>query len=229
MKWFKHDSDSRHDAKLHKVRLKYGMEGYGLYFFLLECIAGTVESHNLTFELEQDAELISNETGIHAERVEEMMRFMVHLSLFEMTNAGVITCMKMATRTDSYIEKVIRKTNIVRTRSVQNPDSVRTKSGIREEKRIDLSSSLPSEVDTEFDKFWSMYPRRDDKKKALTAWKRLKKADQEKALQGLKQQLLDLASRDKKFVPLPSSWLNGMRWEDEGTTKKLTINKEIAI
>ena len=229
MKWFKHDSDSRHDAKLHKIRLKYGMEGYGLYFFLLECIAGTVEAHNLTFELEQDAELISNETGIHAERVEEMMRFMVHLNLFEMSNTGVITCMKMATRTDTYIEKVMRKANNVRTRSVQSPDSVRTKSGIREEKRRDISSSLPSQVDDEFEKFWNMYPRRDDKKKAQTAWSKLKKADKEEALKGLKTQLPDLSSREKRFIPLPSSWLNGMRWQDEGAAKKLTINKEVAI
>jgi len=28
MKWFKHDSDANQDAKLKKLRLKYGAQGY---------------------------------------------------------------------------------------------------------------------------------------------------------------------------------------------------------
>ena len=49
------------DAKLKKLRLRYGLEGYGLYWYLLECIARTVEPHNLTYELEEDSELLAAE------------------------------------------------------------------------------------------------------------------------------------------------------------------------
>jgi hypothetical protein len=107
MKWFKHDSTAYHDAKLAKVRLKYGMEGYGLYWFCLELIAKNVETHNLTFELEEDAELLSVATNIHYERVQEMMTYMVNLGLFENCE-GRITCLKMATRTDEYTQKLLR-------------------------------------------------------------------------------------------------------------------------
>jgi hypothetical protein len=55
MKWFKHDSDASNDAKLKKLRLKYGAQGYGIYWYCLELIARNVEKHNLTFELEHDA------------------------------------------------------------------------------------------------------------------------------------------------------------------------------
>jgi hypothetical protein len=136
MKWFKHDSDSRHDAKIQKIRLKYGMEGYGLYFFLLECIAGTVDSHNLTFELEEDAELISNATNIHIERVEEMMRYMVNLGLFE-SDDGRITCLKMALRTDEYTQQLIRKEKSLPRVSRETPDSLPINSQLIEEKRTD--------------------------------------------------------------------------------------------
>lgn len=135
MKWFKHDSNSRHDAKIQKLRMKYGLEGYGLYFYLLECIAGGVEPHNLTFELEEDAEIIANSTNLHVERIEEMMREMVKLKLFEVNNSGIITCLKMSMKADAYTEKVIRNNNKVRTLSVQSPDSVQTKSVLIEEKR----------------------------------------------------------------------------------------------
>jgi hypothetical protein len=137
MKWFKHDANAVLDSKLKRLRLKYGMEGYGLYWYCLECVARNVEQHNLTFELEEDAELIAADTGIHYERVEEMMRYMVSLGLFE-NQGGTITCLKMRARTDEYTAKLLR------TSSGECPDKLLTYSGEspsykkrREEKRRD--------------------------------------------------------------------------------------------
>ena len=45
MKWFKHDSDANQDAKLKKLRLKYGAQGYGIYWYCLELIARNVKAH----------------------------------------------------------------------------------------------------------------------------------------------------------------------------------------
>ena len=123
MKWFKHDSNASIDAKLKRLRHKYGMEGYGVYWYLLECVARTVEPHNLTFELEEDAELIAAEVNIHRERVEEMMRFMCDLGLFENAE-GRITCLKMSSRSDEYTNKLIRQQNSVRTKSGESPEKV---------------------------------------------------------------------------------------------------------
>jgi len=111
------------DLKLKKVRSKYGMEGYGLYWYLLEHIAVNVESHNLTFELEHDAEIIGEDVKISRDLVQEMMVFMVDLGLFE-NREGTITCLKMATRTDEYTQKLLRDFNFVPTRSLESPDKV---------------------------------------------------------------------------------------------------------
>lgn len=75
MKWFKHESNANMDAKLKRVRAKYGMEGYGVYWFCLELIAQNVDKNNL-------ADLISNDTGIHHEIIQEMMHCMVQQGLF---------------------------------------------------------------------------------------------------------------------------------------------------
>lgn len=99
MKWFKHDSTANSDAKLKKVRIKYGMEGYGLYWYCLELVASDVDQANINFELEHDSEIISHDTGIHIERINEMMAFMCDLNLFE-SNGDMITCLKMAKRLD---------------------------------------------------------------------------------------------------------------------------------
>lgn len=134
MKWFKHDSDAGNDAKLRKLRLKYGAQGYGIYWYCLELIARNVEKHNLTFELEHDAILIADDFKLSGEFVQEMMIYMVDLGLFE-NSSGVITCLKMSSRTDEYTQKLLKE--------MQNsPDNLPTLSGetprksvLREEKR----------------------------------------------------------------------------------------------
>lgn len=100
MKWFKHDSDSHTDAKLKKVLIKYGARGYGLYWYCLECIAKDVDETNLTFELEQDSEIIAHDLGMDSAVVEEIMNFMVSLNLFQ-ESSGRIACLKMLKRLDA--------------------------------------------------------------------------------------------------------------------------------
>lgn len=145
MKWFKHDSNANTDAKLRRLRLKYGMEGYGVYWYCLEMIASNVDTHNLTFELEHDAEIIAHDTGIHYERIQEMMTFMVNLGLFENQN-NTITCLKMMNRTDDYIGRLV--TNKLRSDSEQTPNKLQTNSEVTpkkvvvnriEENRIDIT------------------------------------------------------------------------------------------
>ena len=34
--YFSHDSNARNDEKILAVRMKYGAEGYGIYFMILE-------------------------------------------------------------------------------------------------------------------------------------------------------------------------------------------------
>jgi hypothetical protein len=134
IKWFKHDADASNDAKLRKLRLKYGAQGYGIYWYCLELIARNVEKHNLTFELEHDALLIADDFKLSSEIVQEMMAYMVNLGLFENTN-GVITCIKMSTRTDEYTQKLIKTINSCRDNvGILSAETPR-KSVLREEKR----------------------------------------------------------------------------------------------
>ncbi|MCP3850629.1 MAG: DUF4373 domain-containing protein [Gammaproteobacteria bacterium] len=99
MKWFKHDSNAHTDAKLKKLKHKHGIVGYGLYWYCVELIAESVDKNNITFELEEDAELIALEWNLDQIRVQEIMIDMSNLGLFENDN-GQITCLKLAKRLD---------------------------------------------------------------------------------------------------------------------------------
>lgn len=145
MKWFKHDSDAHRDAKLKRVQIKYGMEGYGLYWYCIELIASAVDQHNITFELEHDAEIIAHDTGIHYERVQEMMRYMVDLGLFEDTS-GVITCIKLAKRIDQSMTSNVEMRKTIKqireshddavTESGEGHDGVMTASGVNHDESV---------------------------------------------------------------------------------------------
>ena len=68
-----------------------------------------------------------------------------------------------------------------------------------------------------FESFWEIYPKHQDKKKAKQKF--LKLCTDEKKyqaiMQGLRNVLPMWAKKDNKYIPMPTTWLNGERWNDE--------------
>jgi hypothetical protein len=80
------------------------------------------------------------------------------------------------------------------------------------------------------EEFWPAYPRKDDVKNARRA--AMKRANTEtcraEIMAGLKAQLPVFATRERNFVPLASTWLNGERWNDSaGSTATTAAPKPI--
>ncbi len=113
MKWFKHFTNASANNKLTKVRMRYGAEGYAIYWYCLELIAGDLgESKDINFDLNHDAEVIGFNLKIDQLRVEEIMKYMISIGLFAEIN-GVISCIKLAkyldikTTSNESIKKII--------------------------------------------------------------------------------------------------------------------------
>lgn len=79
--------------------------------------------------------------------------------------------------------------------------------------------SNSSELD--FTEFWKIYPKKESKKKAKQRWDRLTKSNKQKALEDLKDRFIDTK---KEFIPLPTSYINAERWNDELTTDEKSYN-----
>ena len=105
MKWFKHDANASNDNKLAKLRIKYGFTGLGLYWTCLEEIAKGIDKSNLSFELEQDAEVLASWGGIDSRLCEEIMQYMVILGLFTTDATARIYCYSLARRIENSIVK----------------------------------------------------------------------------------------------------------------------------
>lgn len=156
MQWFKHDADAACDAKIKKLIIKHGAVGYAVYFHCLELIVSNISETNVTFELEHDSEIIADDLKIQgngtksgSQIVEEIMRTIIDLKLFE-ESEGHIFCFKLLKRLDSSMtsNKKMREliTNAkneqinhdtVMIPSCHNHDSIMQEEKRREEKRQD--------------------------------------------------------------------------------------------
>lgn len=80
-------------------------------------------------------------------------------------------------------------------------------------------SPAPVVSDDLFPKFWKIYPRKVGKDKAEKAWGKLKVTRElfDLMATALAKQVLtpDWTKEKGQYIPHPSTWLNGKRWEDE--------------
>lgn len=80
-----------------------------------------------------------------------------------------------------------------------------------------------------FAKFWKLYPNKKGKAKAEAAWKKLKLNDDltNQIFDGLARYCVspDWTKDGGQFIPHPTTWLNGKRWEDEITTPASNVHR----
>lgn len=77
-----------------------------------------------------------------------------------------------------------------------------------------------NEQDELFKKFWNLYPRKQGKQTAMKAFNKVCKNEEAYLLieAGLLRVIPEWKKDDPKYTPLPATWLNGRRWEDEPLT-----------
>lgn len=89
-----------------------------------------------------------------------------------------------------------------------------------------ISNNRPRPLEG-FDLFWSAYPRREGKGRAEKAWtKAIRLVSPERIVEAVRGAKW---SDDKQFIPLPASWLNDRRWEDEGAGARLPLLSQAEI
>jgi len=152
IRWFKHDTRSLSDAKIERLIMDFGIEGYGLYFACVEIIAGNLSKENITFELEHDAPVLANKFKMDTLKVEKIMKLCVELGLFEFNSVnGRISCPKIMKRMDEYTTRSPEIKAIANQLSRQCPDNVPIVSGAdkkrREEIRIDKITDIKDGAD----------------------------------------------------------------------------------
>lgn len=90
------------------------------------------------------------------------------------------------------------------------------KKGKNEKKNPINNCAKSPKIDmNKFDEWYALYPRKQGKGGAIKAWKKIKPIEYDEVIEGIRRQLPMFSETDAQFIPLPASWLNGLRWLDE--------------
>lgn len=91
----------------------------------------------------------------------------------------------------------------------RNPDSAQTPNVLYTEQKNSTGQNKHP-----FESFWGIYPKKVDKKKSEQKWNHLKESDRELIMSDVPKRALS-DSWKKGYVPNPTTYLNGERWNDE--------------
>ena len=212
--YFPHYSNARNDAKLIKLRRILGIEGYGLYFMLLEVLR---EQTDFQFTL-NGIEDLSYEWHISKEKIISVIK---DFDLF-IINEWNFFSEKLILYLQPYVEKSERATlaNKIRwdrvkklsenihldiqmdskTNPFQNP--------INKVNKVNKVNNIS------FDDFWNLYEKKvGDKTKLEAKWEKLTDEDRTNIMAYIPKYIK--SQPDKKYRKDPATFLNNKSWNDE--------------
>ena len=157
-------------------------------------------------------------------RTKGVLDHLQELGMLRQSN-GEITLTNWKKRQETFLTNAERQ---ARFRERHKDNSKITRARYESNARLDKTRLDREYILASFEKFWGVYPRKENKKKAKQAWEKISPDEKlvAKIMVGLEAHKSgEQWTRDGgKFVPHPTTWLNGERWEDEvkGGKKKST-------
>lgn len=102
------------------------------------------------------------------------------------------------------------------TGSAPDTRGIRAKHVAGSREHVDTSGRGPDPSEPTFDNFYAAYPRKEARRAAEKAWtSAIKRASPQTIVDGLRRHRFPT---EKRFVPLPATWLNADRWADGQST-----------
>lgn len=211
-----------HKKTIFTLESLYGNDGYAFWFKLLE-ILGSTDGHVFRYGKAPDWLFLVAKTGVSAEKAKDILQTLADLEAID---------------AELYAENTIWSQNFVDgllpvydKRSTEIP----CKPTLRREKAI-VSTKIPQskvkerkaektldEYSPNFEKFWSLYPKKKGKAEAYKHWVKYKceNGSFEAIMKSLEMQLRDQDfAAGGQYVPMGSTWVNQKRWQDEITVMK---------
>jgi hypothetical protein len=85
--YFSHDCSARHDPKIIKLRAKFGLEGYGFFFFFLE-ILSELSENSLKIS---DLDVVLYQFDGSAKKMKKILDYCIEIELFQVENECLIS------------------------------------------------------------------------------------------------------------------------------------------
>ena len=101
---------------------------------------------------------------------------------------------------------------------------------IQSESESESESNTRNALESAFDAFWAVYPKKTGKEAARKAFKKIPKSAHSLLVPAVEAQKKSRQWMEEngRFIPNPATWLNQGRWEDEVQTSGVNYNYDTA-
>ena len=203
--YFSHDYNAANDTKVLFLRHQLGMEGYGIYWYLIEQLANA--GGKLPLELIPVLAMQMHCTDVKVNGV------LMNFDLFTLDSGEF-----WSERLQNHLDLRLKLSESGKT-GANNRWGNRVAIGEgnakeRKEKEIKGKEIKLKEINIDFDFFWDYYDKRvGDKNKIKKKWDNLTDEEREKAFKFIES--YKIVQPDKQFRKNPETFLNNKSWNDE--------------
>lgn len=206
--YFSHDANARNDVKIVKLRRVLGLEGYAIYFCLIE-ILREQKDHRLPLNSVSDIafDLRTSEEKINGV-ISGFDLFLIEADKF--FSARLLRSMGEYNNKKLKLSESGKKGNEIR----WSQQTLLLPQSGGDGEAIALKEIKEKEKYILFDNFWGIYGYKVSKSDAEKAWNKLKDEQKFECIAKLPK-WLEHQKSNKKFMPYPATFINQKRWEDE--------------
>jgi hypothetical protein len=204
--YFSHDYNARNDEKIKRLIRKHGMQGYGVFWSIVEDLynnanALRMDYEGIAYDLRSDSDLV-------ASVVNDFDLFIFNGDYFGSNSVQE----RLEQRNDKSAKA--RKSASYRW---DNANALQTQSDSnakKERKGKEIKGKEIKEINISFDSFWDLYDKKTgDKTKLIFKWDKLSDTDRMDIMDYIPR--YKICQPDKKFRKDPQTFLNNKSWNDE--------------
>jgi len=209
--YFPHFCNARSDRKIRRVRKELGIEGYAIYFMLLEVLR---EQEDFSYPL-SDIDLLADEFQTSEQKIDVVIK---NYELFEIDEHQNFFSYKQI----EYLKPYLERSKRARTASLKRWGTSKKQSNNANAMQM-LSASNASKVkeskvndsiySDSFLEFWESYGKKKEKRKCAIKWNRLKESDKNLILEFIPIYKNSVSS--VQYQKNPYTFLNSGIWEDD--------------
>lgn len=230
--WFKHDTNAKDDYKIMLLMDQLGLEGYGIYWVLIEVLR---EQPDYRYPMDM-LPILAKRYSSSTEKFKTVVMSYGLFIVFDDENFASPSLLRRMAEYDQVIEKkrlsgsvggkkrAINQANAKQmlskcqasAKQVPSKCEANGQANPSDRIRLDKNRIENTLMCDRAAEIYQQYPKRVGGKVAIDSiMKALGKVEYEELLLKVKAFSSSCAGKDKKYIPLPSTWFNQERWNDE--------------
>ena len=204
--YFSHDYNARNDEKIKRLIRKHGMQGYGVFWSIVEDLYNNANAlrtdyEGIAYDLRSDSDLV-------ASVVNDFDLFIFDGDFFGSNSVQE----RLDQRNDKSAKA--RKSASYRWDNANAMQTQYDSNAKKERKGKEIKGKEIKEINISFDIFWDLYDKKvGDKEKLKKKWESMQDMERQSIIDYIPR--YKVTQPDKKFRKDPQTFFNNKSWNDE--------------